>query len=313
MNRLILLPFIVAITFLAGIAPGAAEMLKPFILASTDTGNVQMTADKVAAKLETAGFKIAGRYSPFPTAVVIGVTNDTLRKAAARSSFGGYVAAQRVSVTEVDGKIQVAFTNPEYMANAYRLSADLGSVRASLAAALGNQQQFGPADGMTADDLREYHYMFGMEYFDEPSILARYASQPEAIAAVEAGLARGASGVTKVWRIDVAGKAESVFGVAMKGPTPEDNQMDDAYLMSEIDFKKLRSTAHLPYEMLVSDGVVYALYARFRIAINFPDLAMMGSHSFMNIMGAPGAIEAALMKTAGGKIEEVENSTSIEK
>ena len=40
--------------------------------------------------------------------------------------------------------------------------------------------------------------------------------------------------------------------------------------------------------------------ARFRIAINFPDLAMMGDNSFMNIMGAPDAITAALRKIAGG-------------
>jgi hypothetical protein len=43
----------------------------------------------------------------------------------------------------------------------------------------------------------------------------------------------------------------------------------------------------------------YALYARFRIAVNFPDLKMMGSHSFMNIRCAPDAIEGALKKVVG--------------
>lgn len=39
--------------------------------------------------------------------------------------------------------------------------------------------------------------------------------------------------------------------------------------MSEIDFRDIKSTAHLPYEVLVSGNKVYALYARFSIVISF--------------------------------------------
>ena len=80
--------------------------------------------------------------------------------------------------------------------------------------------------------------------------------------------------------------------------------MDDAYVMSQIDFKELRSTAHLPYDVLVTDSKVEALHARFRIAINFPDLSMMGSNSFMSIMATPDAIQESLTETAGGTLEE---------
>ena len=73
----------------------------------------------------------------------------------------------------------------------------------------------------------------------------------------------------------------------------------------EIDFKETRSTAHLPYEVLVHDGEVEALHARFRIAMNFPDLSMMGSNSFMNIMPSPDAIKEALTKAAGGTSEDL--------
>ncbi|HQT26317.1 MAG TPA: hypothetical protein PLK99_06935, partial [Burkholderiales bacterium] len=118
--------------------------------------------------------------------------------------------------------------------------------------------------------------------------------------AVEAGLAAGKGGVTKVYRIDIPGKQETVFGVAMKGDGGN-KYMDDKYIMSEIDFRDLKSAAHLPYEMLVDGNKVYALYARFRIAIDFPDLSMMGAHSFMNIMKSPEAIRKALTAAAGGK------------
>ncbi len=75
--------------------------------------------------------------------------------------------------------------------------------------------------------------------------------------------------------------------------------------MSRVDKSALRSTAHLPYEILVSDGDVYALYARFRIAISWPSLPMIQSDTgatFFNIMCAPNAIEEALINAAGGEI-----------
>jgi len=83
----------------------------------------------------------------------------------------------------------------------------------------------------------------------------------------------------------------------MKGEGKAGKYRDDQFIMSEIDFHDVRSTAHLPYEVLVSGNKVYALYARFRIAINFPDLSMMGKHSFMNIMKTPDAIRNALKNT----------------
>jgi len=80
--------------------------------------------------------------------------------------------------------------------------------------------------------------------------------------------------------------------------------MDDSYIMGIIDFTEEKGTAHLPYEILVSGKKVYHLYARFRIAINFPDLSMMGDNSFMNIVESPEALKKALTKIAGGKIKE---------
>lgn len=73
--------------------------------------------------------------------------------------------------------------------------------------------------------------------------------------------------------------------------------------MSRIDFKDVRSTGHLPYEVVISNGQVYALPAEFRIAINFPDLSMMGSNSFASIMCAPDSIKETLTKAVGGSYE----------
>jgi len=275
------------------------DVLKPFVLGSKGAGTVAEKAEVAKAALASNGFNVVGTYSPYPNATILIVTNDELKRNAAQSEHGGFGAMQRVSVTKVKDEVQVAYTNPVYMANVFRMKGDLKSVAAKLEAALGKVEEFG-AKGLTARQLRKYHYMFGMEFFNEPSELAEHGSYEEALKTVEANLAAGKSGVTKVYRIDIPGKKESVFGVVMKG-SGANKYMDDKYIMSEIDFKDLRSTAHLPYEMLVTDNKVIALYARFRIAETFPDLAMMGANSFMNIMKSPEAIRKALVQAAGGK------------
>jgi len=282
----------------------AEEALKPFVLAYTTTGDVQAVADEVKGKVEAAGFEVAGTYSPYDGAIIIAITNDALKKAAASSDFGGYEAGQRVSVTKVGDEIQVSYSNPVYLADAYRIkdTSDAKEALKTLETTLGNKQTFGTGDKkLSAADLRKYHYMFGMEYFDDPSELASYDSQEDAIAAVEEGLAQGRGGATKVYRIDIPGKDETVFGVALN----DSGCSGDEYIMSRVDKAPLRSTAHLPYEILVSDGDVYALYARFRIAISWPHLPMIQSETgatFFNIMCAPNAIEEALINAAGGEI-----------
>lgn len=281
----------------------AEEVLKPFVLAYTTGGEIEQVANEVKGKLASAGFEVAGSYSPYDSALILAITSDDLKKAAASAEFGGYAAGQRVTLTKVDDQIQVSYTNPMYYGNAYRLQDDSGlnKVASALKQALGQKDTFGSGEKqLSSADLRKFHYMFGMEYFDDPSELAEYDSYDEALAAVEEGLAAGAGGTTKVYRIDIPGKDETVFGVALS-----DGCSGDEYIMSRVDKDAMRSTGHLPYEILVSGGDVYALYARFRIAISWPHLPMIASETgatFFNIMCAPNAIEEALIQAAGGEV-----------
>lgn len=290
---------------LVGMRAAVADeaLLKPFVLGSRGPGALAEKVEAAKTALAAQGFSIVGSYTPYANTTILVATSDELKGNAAKSDHGGFGAAVRVSVAKARDEVQLSYTNPVYLAHAYRMQGDLAGVAARLEKALGRVEEFG-AKGLTAAKLRKYHYTFGMEYFDEPSELAEYGSYEEAVKAVEAGLAAGRQGVTKVYRIDIPGKKETVFGVAMKGATEADKHMDDRYIMSEIDFRDVKSAAHLPYEMLVSGNKVYALYARFRIAISFPDLAMVGKNSFVNIMSSPEAIRKALMATAGGKEEK---------
>ncbi len=287
---------VAAMVLLSTNAVADDELLKPFVLASRSAGTVAEKVVVTEAALTANGFFVVGTYSPYPDATILIVTSNDMKSNAAASEHGGFGAVQRVAITKVKDEVQVSYTNPVYMANVYRMQGDLKDVAAKLATALGRMEEFG-AKGMKVKKARKYHYMIGMEYFDEPSELATYGSYEEALKAVDLGLAENKYGVSKVYRVDIPGKEESVFGVAMAGTSEANKFMDDKYIMSEIDFRDIKSTAHLPYEILVSGNKIYALYARFRIAISFPDLSMMGKNSFMNIMSAPEAIRKALQKT----------------
>jgi hypothetical protein len=299
MKKTAFVGMLLSVYFLAGIASANAdnERLKPFVLASKGAGTIAEKAEQAKSALTAAGFSVVGDYSPYPDAEILIVTDDELKQNAAASEHGGFGAIQRIAITKSGDEVQVSYTNPVYMSNVYRMKGDLANVSAQLGKALGRVEEFGSEKGLTASQARKYHYMIGMEYFDEPSLLTEYPSYEEAVQSVDAKLSANNNGASKVYRVDVPGKQESVFGVALKAPTDADKYMDDRYIMSEIDFKDVKSTAHLPYEVLVSGNKVYALYARFRIAINFPDLSMMGKHSFMNIMKTPDAIRDVLTKT----------------
>ncbi|MGD8927092.1 MAG: hypothetical protein PVG20_09585 [Thioalkalispiraceae bacterium] len=285
------------------LAAESKELYKPFILAGYEQGTIGDVSKKVSDKLIKAGFEIVGEYSPYPDAHIIVITNSDIKATAAKSPMGAFGAGQRVTLTKADGKIQVSYTNPVYISNVYRMSGDLSSARSALEKALGNNSEYGPKEGLPAKELRDYQYKWLMPYFTDTLDLASYSNQKVALEKVNKFLANNKAGVSKVYEIDLPGKEESVIGVAMSGKDKDDCS-GDQYIMSRIDFKKIKSTGHLPYEVVISKGKVYALPAEFRIAINFPDLSMMGSNSFASIMCAPDSIKYALTKAVGGSIDE---------
>lgn len=284
----------------------AADLVKPFILANSTSGDVAAIAAETKEKLTGAGFEVVGSYSPYAGVNIIVFTSSELKSAATKSERGGYGAAMRASVTKVGNDIQVAYTNPVYWANAYRMASNLESVSAKLKSALGMQKQYGTGEKeLTADDMREYHYTFMMEYFDDPSDLGSYGDHAEAVKAVEKNLANGIAGTSQVYKIslgkDTEGNEMTLFGVGLGG-TGDDDCSGDKYIMDKIDKSEIRHSAHLPYEILVYGDDVEGLFARFRIAVSWPHLPMMASETgatFMSIMCAPGSIEDAL-KAVGG-------------
>ncbi len=285
--------FLAVLLAISGVSWAADASLKPFVLAYRGAGTIDAKVGEVKAAVEREGFQVVGEYTPYKGTHIVAVTSEALKNNAVNSKFGAYGAALRISITEKGKDLQVSYINPLYMAQAYRMKNGLADTAAKMEKALGKKETFGSKNGLRADKLRKYHYMMLMPYFDDQVELAKYKSHEEALKAVEANLAAGKGGTVKVYRVDLPGKKESVFGVGIK----EGEGADEA-VMKTVDYGDLKQAAHLPYELIVSDDTVYMLHGKFRIAVDFPDLTM---GTFMKISGAPSAIENTLRQVAGGK------------
>lgn len=301
--------FLLSLTGLLFVLPLHAEdpRLQPFILGNTPAAGMEQAVANVRAALKKQGFEEAGSYSPYAGATVIVVTSPELKAAAAAAPRnGGFGAGQRVAVTQAKDGMQVAYMNPVYLGAAYGLG-NLNTVSEKLKAALGHVKEFGSERGLTVSELAPgtYHYMVGMPYFHNIDILAKYPDHATAVAAVEKGLAAGKGGTRKVYRIDLPGKDVSVFGVGiLTGDGIDKGDKDtDREIMDIVDWKELRHTPYLPYELMVQGKEVIALRGRYRIALCFPDTKMSGAHGFTKIMSAPGGIKRALTLVAGGDPE----------
>lgn len=248
-----------------------------------------VAAEKVNANLEAENFQIVGEYDK--GAKVIVVTNETLKETAGKSEKGGFGAVMRVAITNG----VVSYTNPPYWANGYRLATNLEDVKAALEKALGKCNEFGSKKGLTADELRDYNYKPGMAKFDDPiDLLGKkesYDSYADGVKIVEAGLKseiRDKGDTEFVYRVDIPGKDETVFGMGIVS----DCKGADKNIMEVLNDATgtPEHTAYMPYEILVSGNKAYAFSGRFRIALSFPDLGMW---TFTKIMKAPGCIEDA--------------------
>lgn len=269
---------------------------QPFVLASINDATLAEQTDATIGALKKAGFSVVGQYSPVDNANVVVVTSPGLQEIAGMSAKGGYGAGQRVSITVREGKTEVAFINPLYIQFAYRLEGDMQETYDQLSEALGNVEVFGAKKQMTAKKLGKYHYKLMMPYFDDPMELGGFDSHEAAISAVESGLAVEGDALSLVYRIDIPGTNQTVFGVGMKATDDSDKEVDidESHQLSIVDFEGYSKVAYFPYEILVDGSNVEALPMKFRMAVHFPDLSMMGKHGFTKLMSSPGATKDAL-------------------
>lgn len=268
--------------------------LSPYVQGdSLARGDVQRLQQQVASKLSGAGLKVVGRYTPSGLSdygVVVATDGDVLN--AIRDIGGGSIvgAAVRVGVKS-DGS--VSYINPEYWYRAFfgkkfnRHQQAVKSLESRLKQALGDRGTFG--GDVPQDTLAGYRYMFGLESFDDPTLLKAHSSFDAAIATVRKNLSAGERQTREVYEVVLPKKQLAVFGVAMTDRATGEGAWVNKLIPDYI--------AALPYEIYVVGGDVYTLHPRFRIALSWPALTM---GTFLKIGNTPAEILATLTPVAGG-------------
>jgi hypothetical protein len=284
----------VVLWFVLVLMSPASWALSPYLLGDKlRPADLATQMSQVEKRLQAEGFTVVGRHMPkgLPLYGSVTVTDRAVLEAI-RSIGGAAIVAAGLRVgVQTDGT--VSYINPEYWYRATLRSrydaaqAAVQSAQARLLRALGEGAPFG--GDVAVGSLADYRYMIGTERFESSrNELQRHASFDEALRVVRDNLGRQTANVTKVYEVVMPDRKVAVFGVAMN-----DSRWGEGWWVNKLD---PRHIAALPYEIYIVDNTVYALYARYRIALSWPALDM---GTFMRISHAPGAIYDTLGKVAG--------------
>lgn len=285
---------LLVILLLSTLSPLAWALSPYFQGNKVQSGDVQSVLGQVEAKLSKAGFTVLGKYAP-PGLAGYGVVvvSDQGMLNVVRQMGGATIVAAPIRVgVRADGT--VSYMNMEYWTRAYLRKqyplADkaVKSAQSRLVKALGAGKPFG--GDVDRKDLADYQYMFGMEGFEsDKNTLMEHLVFEDAVQAVRDNLARGVGKTSKVYEIVMPDKKVAVFGVAMNEP-----KEGEGWWVKTIGVDNI---AALPYEIYVVNNKANHLFARFRIALGWPNVGM---GDFMRIVDAPGVIRDTLTVVAGG-------------
>jgi len=225
------------------------------------------TEKTLKSKLAKAGFDVLATYSPASkeNLKVIVFTNKDL-KANASKKTRGFAAIQRLMVDSEAKTVRV--TNPTYWLKAfmqkdYKAGVD-SKVKKSLGKVLGKLTA--TKDVLKEGDLAGYHFMMAMPYYQDMLTLKKGATVNPKKKIFEVKLANGST----------------LVGVKMSKNTEN--------FINKIG---VENALLLPYTVLIEEGNVYALHAKYYLALSYPLLSM---GQFMGISSIPDAIERKLKK-----------------
>jgi hypothetical protein len=277
----------------------SAQNLRPYIQGFETTESIADIKEKVVANLEKNDIEVIGQYQPAADEnrwVLVFTCAELKNAVKSVGGLSGFAATLRVGITRENDKTIVSYTAPGYWGNAYfredfdnvahlylRFKKRLESAMKASGTFLGTA--FGSEKGIEFEDLRKYHYMFGMPRFDDTKELGEFDSYQAALDRIDASIEKGVSDVEMVYKLTIPDQDLTLYGFALSGEDGEGK------FLPIIDIGEPKHTAFLPYELLVMGNEVHMLHGRFRIALAFPDLTM---GTFTKIMSTPGNIQDLL-------------------
>ena len=288
--------FFVVLLSLAFFMPAFANEIPAFYsVKSKEKPNAAKLA--LNTKLRAANFKILGTYSPMNNAnmFVVAITRADLQKLTnAKLAISSLASVLKFGISQVGGVTEISLLNPEYIFNAYlqdkikgkeqklsKISNELIFILKSLGTNFGS---FGGK--LDADDLRDYHYMFGMPYLKDYVKLNEAGSFSEACAKIESNLPE-TQGAKKVFQIKYTSQQVAIYGIGLN-----DSDKGESFFLNKIGSRHI---AALPYEIIVLGNKAIMLHGRYRFALHWPELSM---GQFMEIVDTPGYVEDIFEKIA---------------
>ncbi len=280
-----------------------SKVYQPYTIGIITDKTIEEVKPMVKEKLSTNGFKILGSYSPAKDNnrfVIIVTDENLLNSVKAVGGLTGFASSFRIAFTRDDDskKTTISYMTPDYWGLAY-FRDDFEKVKPNYVK-LNNSikkvitgfgdfdgKEFGSEEGVDADDLEDYQYMFGMPEFDDTDELMEFENYKAAVDKIDGNFKKGIQNLELVYSIEIPEQNLKLYGIGLSGETGEE------HFLPLIDISKPKHTAFLPYEILVKDNIVHMLHGKFRIALSFPDLSM---GTFMEIMSTPGDIEELMKK-----------------
>ena len=179
----------------------AEEGLQTYLFFGNSGQTIEDTNESISTALSVSGFEVLGQYSPAESlerSVIVVSHPELLAALSDMRPSVGFFSAIRIGLISFNGNTLISLQNPEYWGNAYlqdeyskaeavinNLSSKISKTiqaeftAASLGSGYGSSQEF------TQEDLREYHYMFGMPYFEDNLLIGEFESYQQAVAAIE--------------------------------------------------------------------------------------------------------------------------------
>ncbi len=234
-------------------------------------------ADAAQAKLTAAGFDVVAAYKVDKKGQYITVVfTNAAMKATANKTNRGFAAIGRLLVNNEKQEISIA--NPVYFAKAFMQ--DEFDYQAALTTEKSLTDAFGPLTGSEDkwkfDGLASYHFMMGMPYYEESTILAE-GDNAELLEKAKTYK----KGKNLIFELSL-GEGRTLVGYALGKRTSK--------FVKKIGYQ---NAGLLPYTVLIEEGKAKMLAPKYYIAISYPRLTM---GEFMTIASVPGAIEKDLAK-----------------
>jgi hypothetical protein len=275
---------------------GVAQDFSPYFRLGNVNDDIQNVSNQLDFKIKEAGYEILGTYAPGNQSdlKVLVFTNETTKALCANTASQGLIAATyRIGMEKTESGVAITTVNPMYQWRAYltedfddQASAfdDLYSKYESFCKNLGNGKLEPFGGSQDADDLEDYHYMFGMPYYDDQVSLNEFGSYGEAVSSIEKKL-KTTAGVSHVYTLKNDQKQSAIYGIGLV-----DGEIGESHFLSIIGQSHV---AALPYELIVDGNEVKMLHGRFRFALYWPELTM---GTFTKIMSTPGDVESIMKK-----------------